>query len=96
MRGQRYAERDRHPSGPYARSFRRLDDSRREVDPTAKVTIETTMATAPGALAPATRSPRNATFPVMKAEMTLPRARKLIASTAPDETVNAFSSRRES
>src|SRR5438128_4967445 len=51
------------------------------------------MATAPGAPAPATRSPRNAMFPVMKAEKTLPRARKLIASTAPDETVNALSSR---
>ena len=41
----------------------------------------------------ATRSPRNAMFPVMKAENTLPRARKLMASTAPDETVNALSSR---
>src|SRR5260221_7010132 len=51
------------------------------------------MATAPGALAPATRSPRNAMFPVMKAEKTLPRARKLIASTAPDEIVKALSNR---
>ena len=29
---QRYAERDRDPLGPHARTFRRLDDSRREVD----------------------------------------------------------------
>src|ERR1700730_13840647 len=61
--------------------------------PTAKAAIEARIATAPGAAAPATRSPRNAIFPVMNAEKTLPRARKLIASTAPDETVNAFSSR---
>jgi hypothetical protein len=33
MCDQRYAERDGHPSRPYARSFRRPDDSRREVDP---------------------------------------------------------------
>ena len=62
--------------------------------PAAKAAIETTIATTPGAFeAPATRSPRNAMFPVMKAEKTLPRARKLIVSIAPDETVNALSSR---
>ena len=39
------------------------------------------------------RSPRNAMLPVMNAEKTLPKARKLIASIAPDETLNALSSR---
>src|SRR5713226_10735201 len=33
MRDQRYAEGDRHPLGPHARTFSRPDDSRREVDP---------------------------------------------------------------
>src|SRR6202163_4051304 len=61
--------------------------------PAAKVAIEARTATAPGPPAPAARNPRNAMFPVMKAVNTLPRARKLIASTAPDETVNAFSNR---
>src|SRR6202049_1554436 len=61
--------------------------------PAAKVAIETRTATAPGPPAPAARNPRNAMFPVMKAVNTLPRARKLIASTAPEETVNAFSNR---
>src|SRR5438045_1451640 len=59
--------------------------------PAAKPTIDVSTATAPGPPAPAIRNPRNAMFPVMKAEKTLPRARKLMASTAPDETVNALS-----
>src|SRR5918997_314972 len=41
---------------------------------------------------PTARSPRNTRFPVMKAVKTLPRARKLMASTAPEESVNAMSS----
>src|SRR5262247_3606258 len=35
--------------------------------------------------------PRKATFPVINAVKTFPRARKLIASTAPEETVSAAS-----
>ena len=37
---------------------------------------------------PAMPMPRKAKFPVMNAVNTLPKARKLIASTAPDETVS--------
>ncbi len=37
---------------------------------------------------PAIPNPRKAMFPVMNAVKTLPRARKLTASTAPDETVS--------
>src|SRR5258708_10553117 len=33
MRDQRYAEGDRDPLGPHARTFSSPDDSRREVDP---------------------------------------------------------------
>jgi hypothetical protein len=51
------------------------------------------IAVALGAGAPATRRPRNAMFPVMKAVKIFPSARKLIASTAPDESVNPLSSR---
>src|SRR5437868_212607 len=51
------------------------------------------MDTKPGAGARAIRSPRKAMFPVMNAEKTLPSARKLMDSTAPDETVSAWSSR---
>ena len=62
--------------------------------PSANEPIEAKMATPPAApAAPATRSPRKAMFPVIKAANTFPRTKKLIASTAPDATVSPLSSK---
>src|SRR5215218_1672502 len=61
--------------------------------PAAKKASETLTLTTLGPPAPAVTSPRNTKFPVMKAVKTFPRPRKLMASTAPDETVNAISNR---
>src|SRR5215211_3421809 len=61
--------------------------------PAAKKASETVTLTTLGPPAPAVTSPRNTKFPVMKAVKTFPRPRKLMASTAPDETVNAISNR---
>src|SRR6266545_5053182 len=61
--------------------------------PPAKQAIDARTDTILGApVLPAIPIPRKAMFPVINAVKTFPRARKLIASTAPDETVSASSS----
>jgi hypothetical protein len=61
--------------------------------PPAKPAIDARTDTIRGAPAlPAIPIPRKAMFPVINAVKIFPRARKLIASTAPEETVSALSS----
>src|SRR3954466_3927488 len=61
--------------------------------PPAKPAIDARTDTTRGAPGwPASPSPRKAIFPVINAVKIFPKARKLIASTAPDESVSAASS----